>query len=78
MQGLSKLLFTLMISFSSTAFTQESDDAAQESEDATDIEEVIVTATSRETTLLDVPYNISTISGQEIAERAMMDSAELL
>jgi len=28
MKGLSKLLFTLMISFSSTAFTQESDDAA--------------------------------------------------
>lgn len=78
MKRLSKLLFILMISFSSAAFTQESEDASQESEDAADIEEVIVTATSRETTLLDVPYNISTISGQEIAERGMMDSAELL
>ena len=52
MKGLSQLLFILMISFSSAAFTQESDDASkesedasQESEDATDIEEVIVMAT---------------------------------
>ena len=74
MKVLSKLLFTLVISFSSAAFTQDIEDAQA----AEDIEEVIVTATSRETTLLDVPYNISTISGQEISERGMMDSAELL
>ena len=46
--------------------------------DQTSVEEIIVTATSRETKLIDVPYNISTVSGDEIEERAIFDDSELL
>ena len=44
----------------------------------TDVEEIVVTATSRESSLLDVPYNISTISGSDIEERSIQDTSELL
>jgi|TARA_B110000914_G_scaffold210182_1_gene209132 iron complex outermembrane receptor protein len=44
----------------------------------TDVEEIVVTATSRESSLLDVPYNISTISGSDIQERGIQDATELL
>jgi outer membrane receptor protein involved in Fe transport len=70
MNDLSKLLFTVLISISIEGFAQDNI--------TDDVEEVVVTATSRETTVLDVPYNISTISGKEISERAILDSAELL
>ena len=40
----------------------------------TAVEEIVVTATSRESSLLDVPYNISTISGSDIEERAIQSS----
>ena len=51
---------------------------AQDDEADVSVEEVIVTATSRESTVLDVPYNISTISGNEIKDRSILDSNELL
>jgi len=53
---------------------------AQESDEdtANDIEEVIVTATSRETTIFEVPYNISAVSGSDIDSRGIQDTAELL
>ena len=71
MKGLSKLFLTITISFSGLAF-------ADEKKDDESIEEVIVTATSRETSVLDVPYNISTISGADIEDRAILDNGELL
>ena len=47
--------------------------------DATnEIEEVVVTATSRETNIFEVPYNISAVSGSDVDSRGILDSAELL
>ena len=75
MKNLTKYLLLLLASSISFGL------AAQESEDAeADIEyiEEIVTATSRETTILEVPYNISTLSGDEINGRTILDEGELL
>ena len=71
MKKLSKLFLTLIISISGFSF-------AEEKKDDESIEEVIVTATSRETSVLEVPYNISTISGADIEDRAILDNGELL
>ena len=71
MKKLSKLFLTLIISISGFSF-------AEEKQDDESIEEVTVTATSRETSVLEVPYNISTISGADIEDRAILDNGELL
>jgi len=72
MKRLSKLFLTVLIGFSADNFAQE------EAEGEINVEEVIVTATSRETSVLEVPYNISTISGTEIQDRTILDNEELL
>ncbi len=66
-------LFCFTILLSSSVLAQ--DDNASNDEN---IEEVVVTATSRESSVLDVPYNISTISGNDIQDRAILDNGELL
>ena len=42
------------------------------------LEEIIVTATRREENILDVPYNITAVSGESIAVAQMLDTPELL
>jgi iron complex outermembrane recepter protein len=43
-----------------------------------DLEEVIVTAQRRKENILDVPYNISAVSGSQIEDNHVMDAAELM
>lgn len=42
------------------------------------LEEIIVTATSRESAIEDVPYNISAVSGDKVAAAQITDQAELM
>lgn len=44
----------------------------------TQVDEVVVTATRRATDILDVPYNITAVTGAQIEEARMRDSTELL
>ena len=45
---------------------------------ATAVDEVVVTAQRREQTLIQVPYNISAVSGEEIERSQILDNAELI
>lgn len=42
------------------------------------LEEIVVTARRREESILDVPYNISAVSGATIAQDHVLDAAELM
>ena len=73
----SRFLLLTIFSFLPLIILAQEDTAAINN-GVTDVEEIVVTATSRESSLLDVPYNISTISGSDIEERAIQDASELL
>jgi iron complex outermembrane receptor protein len=44
---------------------------------ASDMQEILVTATRHESKLIDVPYNISAVSGDELAQRGISDITNL-
>ncbi len=69
-----KSFSVLTIILSAAIHTQESENNSIQA----DIEEIVVTATSRETSIFEVPYNISAISGDEVNSRGIQDAAELL
>jgi iron complex outermembrane recepter protein len=50
---------------------------AEPSGDATSLEEIVVTATRREQTILDVPYSISAISGATLDENHVQSLSDL-
>ena len=51
---------------------------ARQPESASTVSEVVVTATRRDEKILDVPYNISAVSGQSIDQNKVQTPAELL
>ena len=53
-------------------------DSGQANKSETKIEQVVVTAQRREQNILDVPYNISSVSGDTIDQQHVMDTAELM
>ena len=53
-------------------------DSGQGSKAETKIEKVTVTALRREQNILDVPYNISSVSGDTIEQQHVLDTAELM
>jgi outer membrane receptor protein involved in Fe transport len=53
-------------------------DSGQANKTETKIEQVVVTALRREQTILDVPYNISSVSGDTIEQQHVLDTAELM
>jgi iron complex outermembrane receptor protein len=55
------------------AIGQESSASEEQTDDV-----IIVTTTRREENILDVPYNITAVSGEDIAGSVTLDSAELL
>src|ERR1700739_1103878 len=42
------------------------------------LEEIVVTATRRATALIDVPYNVSAISGAELTDRGVDSLSDLM
>ena len=68
-----KYLFLPVLFLNISLLAQESDEDA-----SNEIEEVVVTATSRETSVFEVPYNISAVTGSEINSKGIQDTAELL
>jgi outer membrane receptor protein involved in Fe transport len=65
----------LLAAGQSTLLAQEQ---AGEAEEATAMEEIIVTATRREETVAEIPYNISAVSGDFIDSGKILSTGELL
>src|SRR3546814_4849777 len=52
--------------------------APQPADSPTELDAVVVTAQGREADILAVPYNISVVSGEALAQRNILDTAELM
>lgn len=68
----------MLVQSSPQVFGQVPVDVNRDKREPSRMEEVIVTVQRREQNILDVPYNISSVSGDDIANSFTLDSAELL
>jgi iron complex outermembrane receptor protein len=76
-RGFSKHHLAMAITAVSAGYALSVSQAVNAQDDGK-IEEVIVTATARETSVQDVPYNISAVSGDDISAAQITDQAELM
>ena len=60
------------------AATQDPPPGQSKTDDVTQLETITVTAQGREQDILDVPYNISAVSGDSIEQGNILDAAELM
>ena len=60
------------------AATQDPPPGQSKTDDVTQLETITVTAQGREQDILDVPYNISAVSGDTIEQGNILDAAELM
>lgn len=74
----SGLLKVVLLGSSTLASSFAAPVMAQEQNDGLAFEEIIVSATRREQSIMDVPYNINAISGSKIERSNVLDTAELL
>ncbi|WP_299597466.1 TonB-dependent receptor [uncultured Microbulbifer sp.] len=78
-QGFSKsTLASAVAAVSAGALFSVSQVSFAQTESEGPIEEIIVTATSREASMQDIPYNISAVSGDELVSAQITDQAELM
>lgn len=76
--GLTGKLATILLGGTALLTAVSSVAYAQEPKKSEGVEEVVVTAQHREQNILDVPYNISSVSGDVIDQQHMLDTAELM
>ena len=74
--GLTTKLATCLLG--GTAFMAIASSAYAQETKKNDVEEVVVTAQHRQQNILDVPYNISSVSGDVIDQQHILDTAELM
>ena len=72
------LLAITFISFATIESTPTMAQTPSTTEETDQIQEITVTVQRREQNILDVPYNITAVSGDDIADSFVRDSAELL
>lgn len=76
---LAAAIFSILTGATLTAHAQDEPPAAGTGNAASrTLDEIVVTATRREESILDVPYNISAISGRDIAAAQITDNTDLM